>query len=104
MSWIHRTDLCEIINQALINNSWSGTVNGVSPNPVTMAEFTHLLSKSLKRPNLLPVPGPLLKALLGDGAKVVLEGQKVSTKQLPKLGFEFQYPYLKNALEAITTE
>ncbi len=102
MSWIHRADLCAIIEQALLNSSWSGIINGVSPNPVRMANFTRALGQSLNRPNLLPVPGPLLKALLGDGAKVVLEGQKVSCNRLTKFGFQFMYPNLNNALEAIT--
>ncbi len=101
MSWIHRADLCQIIDQALRDSNWSGIINGVSPNPVTMSSFTQSLGKSLHRPSLLPVPGPILKALLGDGAKVVLEGQKVSSHRLKKLGFEFMYPDLKNALDAI---
>jgi len=42
-----------------------------------MRDFSQTLGKCLNRPNLLPVPGAVLKILLGDGAKVVLEGQKV---------------------------
>ncbi len=51
---------------------------------------------------MLSVPGGLLKLLLGDGAQVVLEGQKVSSKKLRNLGFDFEYPTLKQALYAIT--
>ena len=102
MSWVHRADLCKIIEHALLNRNWEGVINAVSPNPVTMSEFTNTLGRSLNRPSLLPVPGPLLKALLGDGAKVVLEGQKVSSKRLTKLGFKFSYPTIKDALEAIS--
>ncbi len=101
MSWIHRTDLCQIIDNAVINKHWSGTFNGVSPNPVQMIDFSKILGRTLHRPSLLPVPGVLLKILLGEGAKIVLEGQKVSCSHLNEIGFKFLYPDLKNALETI---
>ena len=63
MSWIHRTDLCNLINESVKNSSWSGQVNGVAPNPVRMNEFSNLLSKVLRRPCLLSVPGPILKLI-----------------------------------------
>ena len=34
------------------------------------------LGRCLGRPSLLPVPGPVLQVLLGDGSKVVLEKLK----------------------------
>tara|TARA_E500000331_G_scaffold88692_1_gene84488 strand:- start:165 stop:1094 length:930 start_codon:yes stop_codon:yes gene_type:complete len=101
MSWIHRSDLCQIIEQALTRKSWSGVFNGVSPNPVTMYEFCNLLGKSLNRPSLVAVPGAILKILLGDGAQVVLQGQRVSPKRLAKEGFKFNYPNLDNAFQSI---
>jgi NAD dependent epimerase/dehydratase family enzyme len=42
-----------------------------------------------------------LEALLGEGAKVVLEGQQVLPKRTTSYGFEYQYPTLKQALEEI---
>ena len=102
MSWIHRSDLCEIINQAITNKAWRGTFNAVAPNPVSMAQFAKTLGKILQRPTLLKVPGPILKVLLGDGAKVVLEGQKVISKNLKNLNFQFQYPEIALALNAIS--
>ncbi len=102
MSWIHRTDLCQIIQEALTKKSCAGVINGVAPEPVAMKEFASTLGKELGRPSLLPIPGPVLKLLLGDGARVVLEGQKVSTKKLLKQGFEFKYPTLVQALKAAT--
>ncbi len=101
MSWIHRSDLCQIIEQALTNKSWAGVFNGVSPNQVTMSEFCNLLGKSLNRPSLVPVPGAILKFLLGDGAQVVLKGQKVVPQRLTQIGFKFEYPYLDKAFSAI---
>ena len=103
MSWIHRTDLCNLINESLKNSSWSGVVNGVAPNPVRMNEFSYLLGKVLGRPSLIAVPGPILKLILGDGARVVLEGQKVQSQRLKKLKFKFSFPTINDAFKAILT-
>ena len=103
MSWIHRTDLCALIQTALTDSSWDGVVNGVAPQPVSMASFASTLGRCLGRPSLLPVPGPVLHLLLGDGARVVLDGQQVRSERLPQLGFSFSYPDLPEALAAATT-
>ena len=102
MSWIHRTDLCQMIQLALTNESWKGIVNAVSPNPVAMKTFAAELGKNLGRPSLLAVPGPIVKLLLGDGARIVLEGQQVKSIRLQKLGFKFRYPKLEQALSSFT--
>ena len=103
MSWIHRSDLCDLIIQALTDERWTGVVNGVAPEPVTMAAFSKQLGRSLGRPSLLPVPAAVLQVLLGDGAKVVLEGQQVDSERLQELGFSFRYPDLPSALSAATS-
>lgn len=103
MSWIHRTDLCHLIAAALEDPAWSGVVNAVAPDPVSMATFAATLGRCLGRPSLLPVPAPVLQLLLGDGARVVLEGQQVRSERLERLGFTFRYPALPAALDAATT-
>ncbi len=103
MSWIHRTDLCNLINESLKNASWSGVVNGVAPNPVRMKDFSNSLGKELGRPSLLAVPGPILKLILGDGAKVVLEGQNVKSQRFNKFKFKFSFPTINDAFKAILT-
>jgi len=103
MSWIHRSDLCALILQALTDAALSGVVNGVAPEPVSMASFASSLGRCLGRPSLLPVPGPVLHLLLGDGARVVLDGQQVRSERLAQLGFSFRYPHLPAPLPAATT-
>ncbi|MBO8218328.1 TIGR01777 family oxidoreductase [Prochlorococcus marinus] len=100
MSWIHRRDLCALITKSLVDKKYSGVFNAVAPNPVLMKDFSKTLGKCLNRPNLLPVPGAVLKILLGDGSKVVLEGQKVISKKLRN--FNFKYPLLEKAISAST--
>jgi len=103
MSWIHRRDLCRLVGQALGDSTYAGAINAVAPEPVRMVAFSNALGAALHRPSLLPVPGPVLQLLLGDGAKVVLEGQQVVSERLSGLGFEFDYGDLKAALAAATS-
>ena len=102
MSWIHRDDLCELIINAIKDKKYNGIFNAVAPEPVKMREFSSKLASSLKRPNLLPVPGAPLRLMLGDGAKLVLEGQRVISIRLKNNFFKFKYPTLQNALSALT--
>jgi uncharacterized protein len=100
-SWIHREDLVNLILAALTNPQMEGVYNGTAPNPVRMAQFCQILGEVLNRPSWLPVPDFALELLLGDGAKVVLEGQQVVPKRTFESGFQYQYPTLKAALTAI---
>jgi NAD dependent epimerase/dehydratase family enzyme len=68
-----------------------------------MAAFAAALGRSLGRPSLLPVPGPILQLLLGDGAQVVLEGQQVLPERLLAQGFAYHYGDLNAALAAATS-
>lgn len=100
-SWIHLDDIVNLIYEALINPSYKGVINGTAPNPVRLAEMCDQLGTVMGRPSWLPVPEFALKAVLGEGATVVLEGQKVVPARAKELGFSFKYPYVKDALKAI---
>ena len=101
-SWIHREDLVGIIKQCLDDNNLEGTFNATSPYPVTMNQLCQTLGEVMNRPSWLPVPGFALELLLGDGAQVVLQGQKVLPQQtMDKIKYNFQYPNLKPALTDI---
>lgn len=100
-SWIHRDDLVNLILRALTRSQMEGVFNATAPKPVRMAEMTTTLGQVMNRPSWLPVPSFALEAMLGDGAKVVLEGQEVLPKHTLADGFEYQYPTIKMALEEI---
>jgi len=102
MSWIHRSDLCGLIIKALVEKKFTGVFNAVAPQPVLMRDFSKTLGRCLNRPDLLPVPGTILKLLLGDGAKLVLEGQKVISIKLQEKIYKFKYPLLEKAIYAST--
>ncbi len=100
-SWIHIDDLVKLIIQALTNSEMSGIYNATAPHPIRMSELSTTMGKVMHRPSWLPVPNFAIEALLGDGAIVVLEGQKVLPKRTLESGFNFQYPNLQPALETI---
>jgi hypothetical protein len=100
-AWIHRDDLVNLILEALTRPDIEGVLNGTAPNPVRMSELCQALGEVLHRPSWLPVPSFALEALLGEGAKVVLEGQQVLPKRTISSGFNYQYPTVKPALTEI---
>ncbi|MFN9644435.1 MAG: TIGR01777 family oxidoreductase [Cyanobacteriota bacterium] len=102
MSWILRHDVCRLIAAGLEDASFHGLYNAVAPEPVRMEAFARELGKALGRPSLLPVPAPVLKMMLGDGAAVVLEGQQVLPERLRQKGFQYDCPDLTSALAAAT--
>ena len=103
MSWISRRDLCALIATALEDPAYQGVYNAVAPEACSMASFAAALGRCLGRPSLLPVPAPVLQLLLGDGAKVVLEGQHVLPERLQQQGFTFRDGQLSAALASATS-
>lgn len=103
-SWIHLDDLVSLIYEALRNPSYKGVINGTAPNPVRLEELCDHLGNVMGRPSWLPVPELALRAVLGEGAYVVLEGQRVLPAKAKELGFPFKYSYVKDALKAIVSQ
>lgn len=103
MSWIHVDDLAGIIITALNDETLRGPVNGVSPNPVTNAEFTRTLGRVVHRPALFPVPGFGLKLIFGEMSQVMLGSQRVIPEVAQAAGFRFRYPDLEGALAQIVS-
>jgi uncharacterized protein (TIGR01777 family) len=100
-SWIHLDDIVSLIIQALTKPTMEGVYNATAPQPVRMNDLSTTMGNVMNRPSWLPVPGFAIEAILGDGAKVVLEGQQVLPKRTLESGFEFQYPNLPSALKQI---
>jgi uncharacterized protein len=103
-SWIHRDDLVNLFIKALSDPTMQGIYNGTAPHPVRMGELCDTLGKVMNRPSWLPVPDLVIEALLGDGAAVVLQGQKVLPERTQATGFSYQYPKVEAALKEIVKE
>ena len=100
MSWIHIEDLCRMIVFALENESISGPINAVAPNPATNAQFTRTLAASLHRPAIFPVPEFALRLVLGEMSQILLDSARVSASKIQGLGFTYRFPELAQALQA----
>ena len=100
-SWIHRDDLVELIIYALKNDQVTGALNATAPKAVTNADFTVAFAKAIKRPAFLPVPAAALILVFGEGATVLLDGQRVVPHKAEINKFTFQYPDIDLALAQI---
>lgn len=97
-SWIHIDDVVAIYLMVL--DRGEGPFNATAPNPVRNNEFTKAIARALHRPAFVPVPAAAIKAVLGEGASAVTEGQRVLPQRLLTDGFAFKYPLLEPALKA----
>jgi uncharacterized protein (TIGR01777 family) len=100
MPWIHLADHVAAI-RFLIENEISGPVNLASPHPVTNAELTRALGRSLHRPTPWKVPKFALQVVLGDFAEEMLMSQRAISTVLPGNGFTFRHTKLDGALAAL---
>jgi len=99
MSWIHRRDWLELVVWLLRQDDASGVFNGTAPMPVTNREFSKALGKALHRPAIFPVPGFVLRIIVGEMAgPALLAGQRVVPAHALNLGFTFQFPDIDSAL------
>lgn len=100
-SWITLHDHLRAIEFILENKEISGPVNLTSPNPVTNQEFTSALARALRRPALFPAPAFALKVALGGFSTEILGSKKVLPSVLQDAGFNFDFPHIGPALDAL---
>ena len=99
MSWITLDDSVRAMIHLLENQTVSGPVNVVAPNPHTNHEFTKALGAVLHRPTLIPVPPFALRLLFGEMAdEALLASARVLPAKLQESGFRFNHPDLVPAL------
>ena len=99
MSWIHINDLIGIILYCMEHEDIQGPVNGTSPYPATNLQFTKALGKVLNRPTIFPMPGAVIKLLMGQmGEELLLAGKKILPKKIQAAGYTFLYENLEQAL------
>ena len=100
-SWIHIDDLADLI-LFIHKHNLTGVYNGVAPEPITNSRLTKNIARKLRKPILLPpVPGFMLKLILGEMAQIVLSSQKVSSEKIESEGFKFEFKTIYDALSDI---
>ncbi len=97
ISWIHMDDYIGLVKAALADGRVDGPINMVG-GAATNRDFAASLGRTLNRPSWLPVPAFALRLMFGDGAALLLEGQRVAAAKADSLGYEFKYLDLDRAL------
>jgi uncharacterized protein (TIGR01777 family) len=103
MPWISLEDEVRALLFAISHDDVSGPVNLTGPAPVTNAEFTAALGRTVNRPTPLVVPGFALRTLLGEFAEEgLLGGQRAIPAALERAGFVFHHNTIGEALSFAT--
>jgi len=103
ISWIALADHVAAVRFLIGRADVEGPVNLTGPAPVTNAQFTAALARALRRPALMRVPSPVLRAGLGELSGELLGSQRVLPRRLQQAGFAFRYPGVASALAAELT-
>lgn len=101
MSWIHLDDMVRLIDFLLQRDDLSGPFNATAPRPVSNKQFSQLLAERFGKKAPFTVPAFILGLAFGEMADILLFGQNVQPKRLLDSGFQFHYPQLKEALNAL---
>lgn len=102
LPWIHMDDLCGIYMKAIEDSHMLGAYNAVSPEHLTMKEFTGTLAKILKKTLWLPnIPAFVMKMVFGKMSVMLLQGSRVSSAKIQGAGYKFLFPNLDSALKQL---
>lgn len=97
-SWVHIKDLTRAFEAAINDSTYEGIYNLTAPHPTTNLGLTKTLGRALSRPTIFPVPEFVLRLLYGEGAQALTSGQTVIPKRLLDSGFQFDFPYIEEAV------
>ncbi len=99
MPWIHIDDLCRIYLEAIENPMMEGAFNAAITDDTNNKLFSKLLAKIYGYKIWLPnVPAFIIRLFLGEMAKLILTGRRISNSKIRELGFQFQFIKLEEAL------
>ncbi len=98
-SWVHVDDLVRAFIAVIEDKSFEGTYNLTAPHPTTNEVMAKTLGKALHKPALMRVPEFVLRLQLGEGASVLLKGQRALPKRLVEKGFTFKFTDIEKAIE-----
>jgi len=101
MPWIHIEDEIGLLLFLMASENARGAFNATAPHPVTMDEFAKSLGDALNRPSWVSVPPSALALMLGEMADVLVTGQRALPEAALKLGYDFKYPTISEALKSL---
>jgi uncharacterized protein len=103
-SWVHIDHVCGIIDFVYNHTNVEGMINVSSPNPVTNNTFMQVLRQQTNTNIGLPAFTWMLKigaALIGTETELILKSRWVLPTKLLNYGYQFKYPHLEQAVNAL---
>jgi uncharacterized protein (TIGR01777 family) len=98
--WVHIDDVVAVVLWLMARPHWQSEVyNVVAPQITSQADFVNTACHVLKTRAPLRMPATVMRLMLGEQSDLVLNGQKVTPKNLIEQGYGFQYADLSHALE-----
>ena len=102
LSWVHINDVVRAIQFVLEHDMPAPVYNLVAPEAATHRTFAREVARHKGSMLRLGVPAFAVRWLAGEMAdELLLQGQRVVPARLLDDGFEFQYPTLAEALQAL---
>jgi NAD dependent epimerase/dehydratase family enzyme len=99
MPWISLRDEVAALAFLVDHPEITGPVNLAGPEPAKQREVAAELGRLLRRPAVLPAPGPAIRVVLGEFSTDVLASLRVMPARLLDAGFVHQDTTLTAALE-----
>lgn len=99
VTWIHLVDVVRLIRFAIETEGLRGPVNAVAPETPAQADFIRAIAARFGRNVHVRVPAVVLRALLGERAVLLLDGQVAVPRAALDAGFVFLHPNLAGALK-----
>ena len=98
-SWIALDDVLGAIYHLMQDESVSGAVNLVSPEPIQNADFARVLGRVVRRPAIFPAPAFVLRAMVGEMADaLLLSSARVQPNKLTASDYHFRLTDLESTL------
>lgn len=105
ISWLHEEDMNRLFIRAISDESMQGVYIATAPKPISNAEFMRQLRKAIGMPIGLPAMSWMVQIgaplILKTDPELALYGRYCISNRLAEEGFEFKYPSVDTALQAI---
>src|SRR5882757_878491 len=88
--WVHIEDAVRLYRDALDDDRLAGPLNLAAPALLRQKEVAEELGRALRRPARIRTPAPLLRALLGEQADLLLHGQRASSIMFDDAAFRYR--------------
>jgi len=102
VSWIHEADFVAAINHLIQRDSFEGSVNLCSPQPLPNADFMRILRESWGTRIGMPASRLMLELgaiFLRTETELILKSRRVVPRRLMDDGFDFSFPRWEEAAE-----